>query len=472
MATLQNIRSKGPLLVIVIGLALFAFIAGDAWKVLQPHQSQDVGEVNGESISAQDFQALVEEYTEVIKFSSGNSALSDEQTNQIKDEVWRTYVNNKLIEKEAKKLGLVVSKAEIQAIINAGVHPMLQQTPFRNPQTGAFDKDMLKKFLVDYSKMNKAQMPSQYAEYYESMYKFWSFLEKSLIQARLQEKYQALITKSLFSNPVEAQDAFDARVEQSDLLLAAVPYSSIVDSTIVTMISITISFLISCLLGDKTIRGEFIQAAYRSSAALLGIAFIQNIYGNAGMAPLMIIGSVPLYNMMAVVVLSVFKPGQSGLDRTVVKKTIKGIVTNPILIGIVAGLVWSALKIPMPAIPKKVISSIGNVATPMGLMAMGATFDIKKAFGKIKPSAIAAFMKLIGLCAIFLPIAVKLGFRTDKLVAILIMLGSATTVSSFVMAKNMGHEGTLSSSVVMLTTMFSAFTVTGWLYILRHFMLI
>ena len=230
--------------------------------------------------------------------------------------------------------------------------------------------------------------------------------------------------------------------------------------------------LFSCLLGDKTIRGEFIQAAYRSSAALLGIAFIQNIYGNAGMAPLMIIGSVPLYNMMAVVVLSVFKPGQSGLDHTVVKKTVKGIVTNPILIGIVAGLVWSALKIPMPAIPKKVISSIGNVATPMGLMAMGATFDIKKAFGKIKPSAIAAFMKLIGLCAIFLPIAVKLGFRTDKLVAILIMLGSATTVSSFVMAKNMGHEGTLSSSVVMLTTMFSAFTVTGWLYILRHFMLI
>ena len=241
---------------------------------------------------------------------------------------------------------------------------------------------------------------------------------------------------------------------------------------VVTFICITIAALVSCIWKDRSIQGEFIQASYRSSAALLGIAFIQNIYGNAGMAPLMIIGSVPLYNMMAVVVLSVFKPGQSGLDHTVVKKTVKGIVTNPILIGIVAGLVWSALKIPMPAIPKKVFSSIGNVATPMGLMAMGATFDIKKAFGKIKPSSIAAFMKLIGLCANFLPIAVKLGFRTDKLVAILIMLGSATTVSSFLMAKNMGHEGTLSSSVVMLTTMFSAFTVTGWLYILRHFMLI
>lgn len=232
MATLQNIRSKGPLLVIVIGLALFAFIAGDAWKVLQPHQSQDVGEVNGESISAQEYQALVEEYTEVVKFSSGTNALSDEQTNQIKDQVWRTYINNKLIENEAEKLGLVVSKAELQSIIDAGVHPMLQQTPFRNPNTGTFDKDMLKKFLVDYSKMNKAQMNSQYAEYYDSMYKFWSFIEKSLIQSRLQEKYQALITKSLFSNPVEAQVAFDGRVNQTDLLLAAVPYASIADSTV------------------------------------------------------------------------------------------------------------------------------------------------------------------------------------------------------------------------------------------------
>ena len=232
MATLQNIRSKGPLLVIVIGLSLFAFIAGDAWKVLQPHQSHDVGEVNGDALSAQDYQALVEEYTDIIKFSSGTTSLSDDQTNQVKDEVWRTYVNNKLLENEAKKLGLTVSKAEIQAIIDAGVHPLLQQTPFRNPQTGAFDKDMLKKFLVEYSKMNPSQMPAQYVEQYTMMYKFWSFVEKSLIQNRLAEKYQALISKSLLSNPIEAQDAFDARVNQMDVLLAAVPYSSIVDSTI------------------------------------------------------------------------------------------------------------------------------------------------------------------------------------------------------------------------------------------------
>ena len=219
-------------MVIVIGVALFAFIAGDAWKVLQPHQSQDVGEVNGETVSAQDYQAMVEEYTEVVKFSTGRTALSDDETNRIKDEVWQRYINNKLIENEAEKLGLTVSKAEIQSIIDEGTHYMLQRTPFSNPQTGAFDKDMLKKFLVDYSKLNRSQMPAQYLEQYDAMYRFWSFLEKSLIQTRLQEKYAALISKSLISNPVEAEDAFNARVDQSDLLLAAIPYSSVADSTV------------------------------------------------------------------------------------------------------------------------------------------------------------------------------------------------------------------------------------------------
>ena len=232
MATLQKIRSKGPLLVIAVGLALFAFIAGDAWQVIQPHQSQDVGEINGESLSAQDYQALLEEYTEVVKFTSGLSALSDAQSDQLKDEVWQTYVNNKLIENEAEKLGLTVPNEEIQAIIDAGTHPLLQQTPFRNPSTGAFDKDVLKQFLVEYSKMNVAQLPSQYAEYYQNMYNFWRFIEKTLIQSRLQEKYMALISNSLLSNPVEAQEAFNGKNSQSDLLLAAVPYTAVSDSLV------------------------------------------------------------------------------------------------------------------------------------------------------------------------------------------------------------------------------------------------
>lgn len=234
-----------------------------------------------------------------------------------------------------------------------------------------------------------------------------------------------------------------------------------------TLISITAAAAISFLWKDKSTQGEFIQASYRSSAALLGIAFIQNIYGNAGMAPLMIIGSVPLYNIMAVAVLSFFKPERGKIDKTLWISTIKGIVTNPIIIGIAAGLIWSALRIPMPPIVEKTVSSVGAMATPMGLMAMGAAFDIRKAFKKAGPAAVAAILKLIGFAAVFLPAAVALGFREEELVAILVMLGSATTVSCYVMAKNMGHEGVLTSSTVVLTTMFSAFSLTGWLWLLR-----
>lgn len=257
--------------------------------------------------------------------------------------------------------------------------------------------------------------------------------------------------------------------------LATVDFSEVWDIKfilfcfVVTAISITISTLISLLWKDRSIKGEFIQATYRSSAALLGIAFIQNIYGTAGMAPLMIIGSVPLYNVMAVVVLSFFKPGNNSFDKELVKKTLKGIVTNPIIIGIVVGFVWSALKLPMPLILHKTVSSIGATATPMGLMSMGATFEMKKATSKMKPTLVAVFMKLVGFCAIFLPMAAFLGFRNEELIAILVMLGSATTVSCFVMARNMGHEGTLSSGVIMLTTLLSAFTLTMWLDVLRSF---
>lgn len=233
MATLQKIRSKGPLLVIVIGLALFAFIAGDAWKVLQPHQGkQDVGEVNGEVLSAQDYQKMVDELSEVIKLTNGLNSLTEDQLNNVKDQVWQSYVNNKLIAEQAEKLGLKVTDAEIQSIIDQGTHPLLMQTPFRNQQTGMFDKDMLKKFLVDYANLNASQMPAQYVEYYQKMGAFWQFVEKTLTQSTLAEKYQNLVAKSLISNPVAAEDAFNSRTEQSDLLLAGVPYSSINDSTI------------------------------------------------------------------------------------------------------------------------------------------------------------------------------------------------------------------------------------------------
>ena len=235
----------------------------------------------------------------------------------------------------------------------------------------------------------------------------------------------------------------------------------------VTLISIGISTGLSYLLKPRNIQGEFIQASYRSSAAILGIAIIQNLYGNAGMAPLMIIASVPLYNVMAVVILSVFKPGQRKIDSTVLKRTLKGIVTNPIILGIAAGTLWSLLRLPFPKILDSTAGNLAKTATPLGLMAMGGSLHFGKAFSRLKASVACTFMKLVGYEALFLPLAIRCGFTKDKLVSIIIMLGSASTVTCFVMAKNMGHEGSFSSGVVLLTTLFSAFTLTLWLFICK-----
>lgn len=238
---------------------------------------------------------------------------------------------------------------------------------------------------------------------------------------------------------------------------------------LVTVISICIATGFSFLVKDKSQQGEFIQASFRSSSALLGIAFIENIYGSSVMGPLMIIGSVPLYNIFAVIVLSLLSPENRGkrLEKEIIKKTLKGVITNPIILGIVIGLLWSALKIPMPKIMGSTVSKIGATAMPMGLMSMGGSFEFKKALDSGKAAVLATVIKLVGLGAIFVPIAIALGLRNEEMVAVLVMLCSATTVSCYVMAKNMGHEGTLSAATVTLTTLLAAFTLTGWLYVLR-----
>lgn len=234
-----------------------------------------------------------------------------------------------------------------------------------------------------------------------------------------------------------------------------------------TLLSVLAAGLVSMALQNHAERGEFVQAAYRSSASLIGVAFIENIYGTAGMAPLMIIGAVPLYNVMAVAALSVTDPDNAGLDRKTLEKTAYGIATNPIIIGILAGLLWSLLRLPQPGLLINTCSRIGSLGTPLGLMAMGAMFDHRKALGKLGPALAASFLKLIGFNLVFLPIALALGFRTEKLIAILVMLGSATTVGCYVLARSMNHEGTLTSSVVMLTTLLSSFTLTFWLWLMK-----
>lgn len=239
-----------------------------------------------------------------------------------------------------------------------------------------------------------------------------------------------------------------------------------------TTASILISTAASMLLKKKWIRGEFIQASYRSSAALLGIAFVQNIYGSSSMAPLMIIGCVPLYNIMAVVILEMMRPDRGRIDRMLLLKTMTGILHNPIIWGIICGMAWSALGIPRPAILVKVVSDVAVLATPLGLLAMGALFDLRRAGSSMGPALLASFIKLAGLEFIIIPAAIAAGFRREALTAIFIMLGSATTFGAFVMAKNMGYDGDLTSNTVMITTCGCAVTLTIGLYALKSLNLI
>ena len=233
MAALGKIRSKGALLIGIISLGLFAFIAEEMFRSCESttnDRRQQVGEVLGEKINVQEFQKLVDEYSEVIKMQQGTDNLNDAQLSQVKDMVWNTYVQTKIIENETKKLGLTVTDAEMQNVLTEGTNPMLMQTPFVNQQTGRFDVNALKKFLAEY-KTQKNTNP-QLAKQYETIYKYWTFIESTLRNQLLSQKYQGLFFHCLISNKIEAKMAFNDQNVESQIQLAAFPYSSIADNKV------------------------------------------------------------------------------------------------------------------------------------------------------------------------------------------------------------------------------------------------
>ena len=236
MAALGTIRKRGVILVCIISFGLFAFIAEEAFRSCDSaknNERQQIGEVFGEKISVQEFQKLVEEYTEVIKMQQGQDNLPEEQMNQVKDMVWNSYIQNKIVAHEAEKLGLTVTDAELQDILKTGTSPMLAQTPFVNQQTGRFDVSALQKFLADY-KAQKANPSAnaQMMDQYTKIYNYWSFIEKTLRQQTLAQKYQSLLAHCFLSNPVEAKMAFKEENEESKIQLAAFPYSDIQDDKV------------------------------------------------------------------------------------------------------------------------------------------------------------------------------------------------------------------------------------------------
>jgi len=232
MAALGKIRKRGVALVIVIGLGLFAFIAEEAVRSCEAtknQQRQQIGEVLGKKVNVQELQDLIEEYEEVMKMTQGRDNFSEDELNSIKDQVWSQYVSNQLIENETEKLGLTVTDEEMQNIMKEGTNPLLMQSPFVNQQTGRFDVTQLTKFLADYKK--NANNP-QLSESYQRIYKYWQFIEKQLRTQTLAQKYQTLLGGALLSNPVSAKVAFEGQNQESDILLASLPYSSINDNDV------------------------------------------------------------------------------------------------------------------------------------------------------------------------------------------------------------------------------------------------
>ena len=236
----------------------------------------------------------------------------------------------------------------------------------------------------------------------------------------------------------------------------------------VTIFSIAVLWgLTEKFMKNEEQKGAFIQGSYRSSAAILGLAFINNMYDSVGMAPLMIIGCVPLYNIFAVIILTL--KGDNGGKKPNMKETFINVMKNPILLSILIALPFALLNLHFPSYVNKAIRTVPNTATPLALISIGASFEGKKALKKMKPTLLASFIKLILLAGLFLPLAVFFGYRNQELMALLVMLGSPTTVSSYIMAKNTGNDGILTSSIIVLTTLLSSLTLTLWIFVLKSF---
>lgn len=288
----------------------------------------------------------------------------------------------------------------------------------------------------------------------------------------------------LNDNFVTVANRFNFKVTLPFMLfedIASVPVREVFDIKYVLFCAVvsTVCFWLvwggaKLLIKDKSITGAFVQASFRGSAAVMGLAFIQNIYGSSVMGPLMIIGAVPLYNIFSVIVLTFEAEQEDGIGRDTgrIKTACINVLKNPIIIAIVLGLVVSLLDIHFPIVIDKTIASVAKMATPLALIALGAGFEGRKALAKMKPTFAAAMIKLVIQPAIFLPLAAWMGFTGEKMIGILIMLAAPTTPSCYIMAKNMKNDGVLTASIVVTTTLLGAFTLTGWIFILKDLGLI
>lgn len=225
-------------------------------------------------------------------------------------------------------------------------------------------------------------------------------------------------------------------------------------------------------LRDKTEVGAFTQGAFRGNTALLGSVFLQSISGSTEYAPLIVLAAVPIYNVFSVIVLSLESGGRGKLDGKRVRQALTNVCKNPIILGIILALPFVIFGIPLPRMADKALASLSGMASPLALLVIGAEFRWEAAVKKLRPTLWAAAVKLLLLPGTMLPLAAALGFRGEALIAYLVMFGTPTAVSSYIMAENMGNDGVLANGIVASTTVFSAVTLTGWIFLLRTLNLI
>lgn len=263
MAVLGKIRSKGAILVGAISLALIAFLAGDAARScegMKGESHQQIGKILGENISVQEYQKLFDEYQSAIKFTMQRDNLSEQELNQVKDQVWQQLVSSRVLEADAKKVGLTVTEKEIENVLSEGTNPVLTQTPFVNQQTGRFDVNALKQFFDSYNKAKAAKSPE--LDQMQAVYDYWLFVEKNLRTQLLGQKYQALLASCVLSNKAEATMAFKDNNEESQIQLASLAYSSVKDADV--------------KISDDDLKAKYdeLKPAFRQSVETRDIKFV------------------------------------------------------------------------------------------------------------------------------------------------------------------------------------------------------
>lgn len=220
------------------------------------------------------------------------------------------------------------------------------------------------------------------------------------------------------------------------------------------------------LLPDKGEVGAFTQGAFRGNTALLGAVLMESICGSLTYAPLIVLAGVPISNAFSVIILSL-EAGGDRPDRAALQRALAGVIKNPLIIGILLGLPFAFFRIPIPAAADKGLALLANMASPLALLVIGAEFRADAAVKKLRSTVCAGLIKLLLLPALTIFAAAALGFRGEAMVAVLVFSGTPTAVASYIMAENMHNDGVLANGIVAFTTLLSAVTVTGWIFLLR-----